>query len=397
MKFSLLAITFYLSILGISFANAQLDLHSFHNKWSGSVEYSDEKISISNIAEVGPSFVETSFDKGVNFLNKFIFLQMKVNDVAKLSGIEVRITSDEFGYENFTSIELPLYTDPEFNVVQNNEWFNYSFTLGESKLKGKVDLNKIKRIGFYIQSKNSRKFFPLKVELRNIKLVDSIGRGRVSFTFDDSYKEHFDIAEIMYKYSMIGTAYVMTNEIGQEGYLTKDELSTMKYVYGWEIGSHHAKPFTLMSDLEMLDELKSSFNFLKDLGIDEDPFHFAYPLGKQSHRHTLPIIQWKLKTARIAGGGAETLPPANWHLLRAFNVTPEMTAEKIMKRIEVARQNNEWLILMFHKFVEDNPKDDLTYSKKEFIKLCEMIFKNGVQTWPINKVYEEFKDEKLID
>ena len=122
-------------------------------------------------------------------------------------------------------------------------------------------------------------------------------------------------------------------------------------------------------------------------------FHFAYPLGKQSRRRTLPWIQSHFLSARVAGGGAETLPPADWYMLKTFNVTPDLTAEDLLARARRARDNNEWLILMFHKFTtESSATDPLIYPIDEFEKFCHGLVSIGLTTHPIHEVYEAFHE-----
>ena len=58
-------------------------------------------------------------------------------------------------------------------------------------------------------------------------------------------------------------------------------------------------------------------------------------------------------TARIAGSDPETLPPADPHLLRVVNVTNTTTPEEIGAAARLARQDKQWLILMFHWMVDE--------------------------------------------
>ena len=145
----------------------------------------------------------------------------------------------------------------------------------------------------------------------------------VSMTFDDGYDDHFEAAKIMNKYGLRGTAYIMSNEIGMDSYLTKEQMVVMKDEFQWSISSHHKIPITSFSLEDLSKEMDSTFSFLEDLNMSIAAPHFAYPLGKQDRAKTLPYIREVFKTARVAGGGAETLPPSDWHMLRTYNVTPD--------------------------------------------------------------------------
>lgn len=386
-----------LYFLLFSLAAFEISYINFESLWGGKRVDSPTSIRLINKISDGPTFVQTKFDGPVDFTKKIIFFQLRVNDLKKLSGLEVRITSSENGHDNYIAINLPLFTDPEFNIVQSNEWSNHSFSLGEGRIKGKVDIKNINKMGIFFMSKNSSEASPLELEIKNIMVREGQGEGRISMTFDDGYKEQYEMAALMYKYGLTGTAYIMTNQLDKATYLTLDEVQTMKYVFDFEIGSHHFIPFTQMGKTQMNDELDKTFEKLASIGIFEDVFHFAYPLGKQSHQHTLPIIKHRLKSARVASGGAETLPPASWYYLRAYNITPDISPEEIIERMKKAKLNNEWLILMFHRFSDEIPKSDLTYNKKQFEKLCRLMFENNIKTYAIKNVYEEYKNEKFIN
>lgn len=70
----------------------------------------------------------------------------------------------------------------------------------------------------------------------------------VILTFDDGYEDNYtEMLPILEEYGMKATVYVITNQIGQPGYLTWDQLRAMQ-VRGIEIGSHTANHDPLTSD-----------------------------------------------------------------------------------------------------------------------------------------------------
>jgi peptidoglycan/xylan/chitin deacetylase (PgdA/CDA1 family) len=273
------------------------------------------------------------------------------------------------------------------------QWTDYTITLGDAKRVGKPDRKKIRHVGFYLQGQQIDGIDPLAVDFSQISIRPSLHSGIVSFTFDDGYAEQFEAAQIMNKYKIRGTAYVMTNEVDDVGYLTSAQLKQMGDEYHWGISSHHAKPITDMDEKEFLKEMDSTIKFLSELGRGEEIYHFAYPLGKQSREKTLPWIREKFKTARVAGGGAETLPPANWLMLKTFNVTPDISAKDLLKRVKLAQDNNEWLILMFHKMThEATATDPLVYPFAQFEEFCKGLSKIDIPAHPVHEVYEAFHE-----
>ena len=75
--------------------------------------------------------------------------------------------------------------------------------------------------------------------------------------------------------------------------------------------------------------------------------------------------------------GSGTLPPADPHLLRVYNVTDTTTPQAVGEAARQARENKEWLILMLHYLVED-PKIDIEYSIENFKALLAEVKKSEI-------------------
>lgn len=388
---------FFATLLSFNLCSAEVDLlPQFANRWDGGwtllSEDQETYYRAQTSAAFSPSFIEYTPSAPISMEQKYLYLRTRINSLKAWAGIEVRLSSDAT-YKNYYAVTIPYYQDPDFNIIQPMQWSDYTITLGDAKRIGKPDRKKIRHIGFYLQGQQIEGSDPLTVDFSLIALRQSLHSGIVSFTFDDGYAEQFEAAQIMNKYKLRGTAYVMTNEINDAGYLTSEQLKQMGDEYHWGISSHHAKPITEMDEKEFNKEMDSTFEFLSNLGRGEEIRHFAYPLGKQNREKTLPWIREKFKTARVAGGGAETLPPANWLMLKTFNVTPDISAEDLLKRVQLAKDNNEWLILMFHKMTkEDNPTDPLVYPFAQFEKFCKGLSKIDIPTHPVHEVYEAFHE-----
>lgn len=393
-----LIITFFLSaLLCASTTWASIDLlPQFNNRWEGewSPQYSELETfyRLQTPATNTPSFVEYTPAEPVSFEQKFLSLRLRINSFEAWGGMEVRLSSDDT-YKNYFAISIPMYSDVEFNIIQPNQWTDYTIALGEAKRVGKPDKRKIRHIGFYVQGKQVDPLNLLTVDFSQVSIRTSLHSGVVSFTFDDGYAEQFEAAKIMADHGLRGTAYVMTNELNTFGYLTSAQIRELGEFYYWGISSHHAKPITDMTEAEFFTEIDKTFEVLTSLGRGNDVYHFAYPLGKQNRERTLPWISKKFLSARVAGGGAETLPPADWHMLKTFNVTPDMTAKDLLKRVELAKENNEWLILMFHRFTKDSASTQpLVYPFKQFQKFCQGMVMTGVPVHPVHEVYEAFHE-----
>jgi hypothetical protein len=399
-------ITLFVSIILFYSSNlySNFSIIDFKNQWSGqleSIRAADESyIKVITADDLSPSLIEIQPENSIKMWGKFVRVKIRVSDLERLSGIELRLSSDS-SYENRIDIAIPIFADKDFNILQSDEWVDYTFTVGNGQTTGTPDINNINKIGIYVESiNNSDKI--LTVDFKDFSVETAALPAMVSMTFDDGYAIQFDIAEVMSKYNLRGTAYVMTEQVGLYGYLTLEQLKIMYSKYHWEISAHHFIPITEMSSVQMNSEFDKTIEFLSQITptytkLDENhmsspALHFAYPLGKQNRQTTMKNITDHFLTARIASGGGETLPPSDWHMLRAYNITNEVTPEMFEERLKLAVENNEWLIPMFHKFTDEETSDDpLIYPMSQFKKICAIISSMGVLSYPVNEVYEAFQ------
>lgn len=352
-----------------------------------------------------PSFIEHKLETPQSFVRKRLQMSVRVNDMSLYGGIEIRLSTDD-EYNNYFAIEMPYFTDPEFNLLQSGDWQDVSFTSSHVRRRvGNPDINNIKKIGFYIAgSPNDQS---LVIELRNIQWRTIELSGVVSITMDDGHDEQFIAANIMAERSLRGTAYVMVNDLNASSepetddpydtnttfYMSYEQVVILNQGFHWGLSSHHYTPLTEMTKEQLNQEIDNTITILEELGAGEDALHLAYPLGKHNRSLIDSVIKSSFLTARIASGGVETLPPADWYKIRTVNVTPDLDATKLSQIIRSAVDNGDWVVLMFHKFIPKGESvDELTYSLEEFTKLCDWLKNNNIPVHPVHEVYEAFHD-----
>lgn len=129
----------------------------------------------------------------------------------------------------------------------------------------------------------------------------------------------------------------------------------------------------------------------EDLGFSASARHLAYPMGRQDREVVLPLVREAFASARLASGGVETLPPADWHLLRAVNVLPTTSPEEPAALIRDAGAHGEWVILMFRHLVE-SPRGDTEYALSDFQQLVGLVVDSGVEVRTVDEVWRRFGD-----
>lgn len=318
-----------------------------------------------------------------SFKRENLYFDIKIDKMENVSGFEIRL--GDKGFANYYALSIPLFEDPDFNIIQDKCWQTYSFGLSNARVVGRPP-KKVNRFGIYTQDNGKG---PIHVAVRKIRFRPAPATGYVSLTFDDGYLDTMRAAEIMGKYNFPGTAYIMPRQIGTPGYLSLAQLRELKKKYHWGISAHHAIPYTDFTPYALNREIRFTLNFLASNGFAVSAPHLAYPLGKQDRDVVLPIVRRYFETARVAGGGVETLPPADPYLLRTVNVLDTTKPEDLVKVVKNAVDNGQWAILMFHYLVT-KPKTPIEYRKKDFVRFIDLLAQAQVPVLPVDAVYRKF-------
>jgi peptidoglycan/xylan/chitin deacetylase (PgdA/CDA1 family) len=102
----------------------------------------------------------------------------------------------------------------------------------------------------------------------------------IMLTFDDGNEDNYSYAfPIMQEYGFSGTAYLVANRLGAEGFLSVPQLQEM-IAAGWEIGSHsmtHADLTQVARSQWRKEVLESRLKLERELEVEVDSF--AFPFG----------------------------------------------------------------------------------------------------------------------
>lgn len=294
------------------------------------------------------------------FNPRFIF---RINEIDNLDGIKFIFKQNQMVLAEY---EVPLYSDFEYGLIKNDYPTSFTIPFSAMKRSSKSEFI-INNIEVYIDPKVKNN---LQIEFEKLSFDKKIERGKVSITFDDGYRTNVLASKITKKFGMNGTAFIIPQVVGEKGYLTKNDIKLLKN-NGWFISSHEFQPVTEVSDHNLKNYLLESKLATKKLSNQESSNHFAYPMGK-TNPSSISKVKSIFKSARIAGGGIETLPVGDIYRIRVVNVLPRLTPEKLFEICKKAILNGDWAVLMFH-YLDDDSKLDLNYSSKNFEKFLKML------------------------
>lgn len=142
----------------------------------------------------------------------------------------------------------------------------------------------------------------------------------IIITFDDGYEDNHRIAvPILEEMGMKAIIYMVTNEIGNEGYLTWEQLHDLER-RGMELGSHTANHLALtkLTDEELRAEVKLSKLIMEWNGL-KTIFSLSYPNGAYDERMPAILASEEYLTAVTGDSGLNTFS-TNPYLLHRINV-----------------------------------------------------------------------------
>lgn len=212
--------------------------------------------------------------------------------------------------------------------------------------------------------------------------------GVVSITFDDGYLDNYTEAlPVLAANQQPATAYIVTNLVGQTGYLSWDNLSVLAERYGWEIGSHSVSHAELpkISKTKIQQEVTKSYDALKQKGFEA--VTFATPYGAYNNY----VLTTAAKTYEAHRGYWDTgynSWPYNNSVLRVQMVLNNTSMETIQQWIDYAMLNKFWLILSFHQVTATDNGYTYAYPADKLKTVSDYLKNNNIPVKTVAQVLE---------
>ncbi len=267
--------------------------------------------------------------------------------------------------------------------------FTVSWSPENATTTGSPDRAAIEEISFHVADDATGT--PVHVTIGGVALVPEptgeLPKGLLSFTFDDNWSMIPDIAAaVLGHHDFPATAYVIIDYIGKQGRTTHDQLHDLQ-LHGWDIavhaftGAHHDARFPTLPAEVVEDDLVDARAWLMRYGF-HGHHHCAYPGGDFSNggSNVLPIVGRYFTSCRtIYQRQREALPPSDPLKLRVLYVTNTTSRAAVELAVDRARDNHEWIILVFHKLVSGEPAATTEWKISDFEQLVEHVAASGIE------------------
>jgi peptidoglycan/xylan/chitin deacetylase (PgdA/CDA1 family) len=183
-------------------------------------------------------------------------------------------------------------------------------------------------------------------------------RTVVSLTFDDGDADQMAAAQVLHRYRLPATFYIITGAVGTPGYMTLPDLRQLA-ADGNEIGGHTVSHLrlTALTTAEARRQVCESRSILARWGYRA--ISFAYPGGASSLRTAAIVRDCGYTSGRGVVGlrapgcpgcaAVESIPPRHpWQLRTAGEVDSSWTLRDLQRTVIAAEGRGGWLPLVFH-------------------------------------------------
>lgn len=181
-----------------------------------------------------------------------------------------------------------------------------------------------------------------------------IKSGMVTLTFDDGSKSQYEAGwPILQKYGFRATFYISTQGLDGFWYMTPQMVKNL-YAAGNHIAAHTIshRDLTTLSPNEVDKELREPQQYLQNL-IGAPVRDFATPFGSYNAQ-TLEAISKYYRSHRTVKEGYNSQSSPDTAELLVKNIHNSTSASQISEWANIAKQNNSWLILVYHE-IKENP------------------------------------------
>ncbi len=125
---------------------------------------------------------------------------------------------------------------------------------------------------------------------------------KIETSFDDGSIHDLRIADLLCKYHLSATFYIVVDWVGREGMLNWDQIKELEKK-GFKIGSHtmtHPQDLKMLFDEELHVEIQTSKDMI-ETALGHNIESFCYPRGRMDDRIKNKVIEAGYTEARITG------------------------------------------------------------------------------------------------
>jgi peptidoglycan/xylan/chitin deacetylase (PgdA/CDA1 family) len=211
-------------------------------------------------------------------------------------------------------------------------------------------------------------------------------RPLISIDFDDGWRNAYTSGfPVMNEFGFKGSALIVTDTAKNPAnygnlYMTPTQIVDLKN-QGHKIASHSVTHASLVSlnSTQLRNEVVNSKTYLE--GLTGQPItYFATPFCDYNATVTNLVKQYYSSGMRNCGDTTNEKPSFDKYNINSFPVLKRTTLTEIKNAINTAKQNNQWLVLMYHEVKSST--DEYSVSQATLRSHLQAIKDSGVAVLP---------------
>jgi len=205
-------------------------------------------------------------------------------------------------------------------------------------------------------------------------------------TFDDG-RDQFYAFNYAHSHHVNCTAYIITDRIGQEGYLTAAQLAEME-AGGWDIANHTMShpSLTLLTQAQQEAQFTGAAAALEAIGITRAVRHVAYPYGGYNATTLDAMAAAEMITGRVTAQDDQfDYPPASWYEIGSRVIEATTTLDTVKGWIDDAITNGQVLCLYTHRIIDGAGGENWTPEQWE--GLVDYIAESDIVPVTVTQLY----------
>lgn len=303
-------------------------------------------------------------------------LRIRSSDWANVTACDILFMNDS-GSVNTYRLPLTQYVQDR----PDNEWVEVAFTRQRFVSGGTPDWSTIQYILVRAQATAGQTPTVWFDALASYKQPP---KGFVSFTCDDGWASQY--TQMYPRLAAKGwraTHFTIPALLGTTGYSTTAQVDEL-HGNGWEIAGHGATALNALTAGQRLADLSATRSWLDARGYRGRDL-YAYPEGRCSQAVQADVARYFSWARSI---DYLNQPVGYVNPLRVNGFTPSNTTpvQQLKDAVDSAAANGEWLILGFHKLLDDTTGDPIAVLTSDFQALLDHLATVDVTVLPMGEV-----------
>ena len=332
-------------------------------------------------------------------------LRIKVDDLTKLDELVFYAGKGSLSTDDY---KWSYIVGSGSRYLVDGEWANIVLSFANATVEGAPTRSDCTDLQFQVFDTNTGT--GAKLHAQSVELIPGghadFPNGVVSVCFDDTWLSPKTLAyNKMDSLGFPATMFIIQDYLGSSGlYLTLQDLRDRADRFGWEIachastGANHASSQTGLTAAALDTDLRAQRAVLEAYGF-RGASGYAMPLGQfgktSDNASTMDITRKYMSYARTTHSRTtEVLPPADPYRLRAVSaigsfagaVAASVLTTATTGKIDMAKAEGAWLILVFHKIVTTTPADSGECLQSDFNAIMDKIASAGMPVMTIEDV-----------